>query len=202
MEYQFRRAQLGEAWQQSLLRTGLQYQMSSQVKLRAGYAWVVTFPYGQTPMNHLGLVYPEHRLYQGLITETLDGIIRLSSRYILEERFIGKNPKGMNHGFDYVFAWRARAQLRAETNIPCLTNSKHRTYLAIWDEVMIGFGKQVNQNIFDQNRLACIAGFQPGKRLKIEGGFFEQFIQVGRMVNNQAVFQYNTGVNLAANFEF
>lgn len=42
-EYQFRRTQLIQDWQQSLLRVGLNYQPNVRLQLRIGYAWAETF---------------------------------------------------------------------------------------------------------------------------------------------------------------
>ena len=52
-EYQFRRDNLITDWQQSLLRVGLNYQLNPRVLLRAGYALIETFPYGEIPINEL-----------------------------------------------------------------------------------------------------------------------------------------------------
>jgi hypothetical protein len=68
----------------------------------------------------------------------------------------------------------------------------------LYEEVMIGFGKNVDANVFDQNRLGILAGYVFSKNFRIEAGFLNQIQQLGRTVNNKAVFQYNNGpvVNL------
>lgn len=63
-EYQFRRDHFITDWQQSLLRTGINYQLSPRVLLRAGYAWIETFPYGEIPINGMGKQFTEHRTFQ------------------------------------------------------------------------------------------------------------------------------------------
>lgn len=202
-EYQFRRNELGKSWQQSLARTGLQYQFTSQLKLRAGYGWIVTYPYGEYPLNSLGKTYPEHRIYQAVLTESNSGKVRFSNRYMLEQRFVGS----FAHATDtrpskYIYMNRARVQVRAETNLFFLSDNKRRVYVAAWDEVFIGFGKNVKENVFDQNRIALIAGIQPSPHFKIEGGYFNQIVQLGREIHGQNVFQYNTGMNLSGTLEF
>lgn len=202
-EYQFRRTHWGEQWQQSLLRTGLQFHFSPQLKVRAGYAWIVTFPYGETPLNCLGRSFPEHRIYQAVLTETSSGKIRFSNRYMLEQRFLGYFHSATDvTPYVYRMSWRARTLLRAETNLGFLNKGKTRIYAAAWDELFIGFGWNVSENIFDQNRIALMAGIQPNPHFRLEGGLFQQIVQLGREVNNQNVFQYNTGLNVSANFEF
>ena len=73
-------------------------------------------------------------------------------------------------------------------------------YLAIYDEVFIGFGKNVNENIFDQNRVGILIGYRFSPSIRIEGGYLNQILQLGREVNNRNVFQQNNGLILNAYF--
>ncbi|MFN5134780.1 MAG: DUF2490 domain-containing protein, partial [Chitinophagaceae bacterium] len=50
-EYQWRREDVVASWQQSLLRVGMNFQLSPKVQLRAGYAWIETFNYGDIPIQ-------------------------------------------------------------------------------------------------------------------------------------------------------
>ena len=75
-------------------------------------------------------------------------------------------------------------------------------YIAIYDEVFIGFGKNVNANIFDQNRIGILFGYRFNKNVRIEGGYLNQTLQYGRQINGQNVFQNNNGVILNTNFNF
>jgi hypothetical protein len=51
----------------------------------------------------------------------------------------------------------------------------------------------VNKNVFDQNRIGLLAGYQFGKSLRIEGGYLNQTLQYGRLVDGKSVFQHNRG---------
>ena len=73
-------------------------------------------------------------------------------------------------------------------------------YLAIYDEVFIGFGKNVNENIFDQNRVGILLGYRFNPSIRIEAGYLNQTLQLGREVNNRNVFQLNNGLIVSANF--
>ena len=73
-------------------------------------------------------------------------------------------------------------------------------YLALYDEIFIGFGENVNANIFDQNRIGVLLGYRFNKNVRIEGGYLNQIIQFGRQINGQNVFQNNNGLILNANF--
>jgi hypothetical protein len=67
-------------------------------------------------------------------------------------------------------------------------------YIAAYDEIMIAFGKNVNANVFDQNRIGAIVGYRFNKAFRLEGGYIQQTLQFGRLVNNKNVFQTNSGI--------
>jgi hypothetical protein len=75
-------------------------------------------------------------------------------------------------------------------------------YLALYDEILIGFGKNISVNVFDQNRLGCLLGYRISPRVNIEAGYLNQIIQYGRQIFGQPVFQYNQGVIINSNFSF
>jgi hypothetical protein len=77
-------------------------------------------------------------------------------------------------------------------------------YLSIYDEIFLGFGKNVNENIFDQNRLGILIGYEISPLVRIEAGYLNQILQLGREVKNRNVVQYNNGiiVNTTFNFDF
>jgi hypothetical protein len=70
----------------------------------------------------------------------------------------------------------------------------------VYDEVLVGFGENVNANIFDQNRIGILLGYRFNKTLRIEGGYLNQTLQLGRLINGQNVYQYNNGFIINANF--
>jgi hypothetical protein len=78
---------------------------------------------------------------------------------------------------------------------------KNKTaYLAAYNEIFIGFGKNVQTNVFDQNRLGIVLGYQLNKNVRLEGGYLHQTLQLGRQIMDQNVFQYNNGIILNAHF--
>jgi len=72
-------------------------------------------------------------------------------------------------------------------------------YAAAYDEIFIGFGKNVNENVFDQNRIGLLIGYRFSKKIRVEGGYFNQILQLPREItlpdspNGRNVFQYNSG---------
>jgi hypothetical protein len=202
-EYQWRRNDYINEWQQSLLRTGINYQINPKMQLRLGYAWIETFNYGDIPLNGLGKDFTEHRLYQMLTVTDKISAIDISHRFMLEQRWVGRySNAGLEKEDEFPFLNRLRYMVRAQ--FPLRGNEvKDKTpYMAIYDEIMIGFGKNVAENIFDQNRVGIVLGYKFSSTIKVEAGYINQIIQLGREINNQNVFQYNNGliVNTILNF--
>lgn len=200
-EYQFRRNELITEWQQSLLRVGVNYQVNKNVQLRLGYAWIETFPYGDIPINGMGKDFTEHRLFQMVTLTDKVSIVDLSHRFMLEQRWIGTySEPNLSVEDNYLFLNRLRYMFRVQIPLK-RTEIKDKTpYLAIYDEIFIGFGENVNENVFDQNRIGVLLGYQFNSSLRIEAGYLNQIVQFGREIENRNVFQYNNGFILNAVF--
>jgi hypothetical protein len=72
----------------------------------------------------------------------------------------------------------------------------------MYNELFFGFGKNVNANVFDQNRIGVLIGYNVNKTFRIEGGYLNQIIQFGREINNKNIFQYNNGLIVNSYFNF
>ncbi len=202
-EYQFRRDHLISSWQQSLLRVGLNYQLNPTIQLRLGYAWIETFPYGDIPINAMGKNFTEHRLFQMATITDKVSTVDLSHRFMLEQRWIGRySNANLLKEDEYVFLNRVRYMFRLQIPLKGKEVKDKTPYIAAYNEIFIGFGKNVNENIFDQNRIGILAGYRFNSHLRVEAGYLNQILQLGREVNNQNVFQYNNGFILNANFNF
>ncbi len=197
VEYQWRRESIIKDWLQSLLRVGINYQANPKLQLRNGYAWIETFAYGDIPVNSFGKKFTEHRLYEmATITDKIS-IVDLSHRFMLEQRWVGRySNAGLSKEDDYLFLNRLRYMYRMQVPLKGKTIADKTAYAAIYDEVFLGFGKNVNENVFDQNRLGILLGYKLNKNFRAEAGYFNQILQLGREVNNKNVFQYNSGVIL------
>jgi hypothetical protein len=173
LEGQWRRADLGLKWQQLLLRPAVNYQVSKNVSLSFGYGFVESHPYGDNPS--LGNT-PEHRVYEQLSIVRRIGKLDFTNRFRLEQRNIGVLAAQPGGGYDvdhYRYENRIRYQLR--TTIPFSTGS--RNYLALANEIKFNFGKNVDGNVFDQNRAYAAYGRNLGHQTNLELGFLEQTIQ-------------------------
>lgn len=173
LETQVRRADMGDNWQQLLLRGGLTYAVTPQLSLAAGYAYVRTYPYGDYPALD---EFPEHRAWQQASYTHPAWKLELQHRVRLEQRFIGVLSPDGGGGYevnDFRYENRFRYMLRA--TLP-LTEDK-KNYLVAWNEVFFNFGSEVVGNHFDQNRAFLGYGRKLSDTTRLEIGFLEQTLQ-------------------------
>ncbi len=202
-EYQWRRNDYITTWQQSLLRLGINHQVNLNLQLRLGYAWAETFPYGEIPLNGMGKDFTEHRIYEMATVTDKVGKIDLSHRFMLEQRWVGRySNANLTSEDEFPFMNRARYMIRLQMPLKGTSLVEKTPYVAVYDEVMIGFGKNVGENIFDQNRIGVLLGYKFNDLLRVEGGYLNQIVQLGREVEGKNVFQYNNGFIVSANFNF
>lgn len=200
-EYQWRRDNMITDWQQSLLRTGVNYQFNPRVLFRVGYAWIETFAYGEIPLNGLGRDFTEHRIFQMLQLSHKEGIVALSHRFMLEQRFVGRySSAAVTKEDEFPMLNRMRYMLRAQLPLKGRDIIDKTPYAAFYDEIFVGFGKNVNANVFDQNRIGVLLGYRFNKTFRIEAGYLNQTLQFGRQINGQNVFQSNNGIIVNAYF--
>lgn len=199
-EYQWRGTETIKSRQQDLLRTGINYSLSKDVHVIAGYAFAQTYAYGDYPAV---FAFPEHRIFEQLIIKNPVGSIDLSHRFTLEQRFVGSvtMPGGIKNTA-YSFLNRIRYRVRAEMPLHKKNAVKKPWSVIAQDELFIGWGKNVSSNVFDQNRIGLLLGYKLHRNLKLEAGYINQTLQQARRINDKAVFQYNHGFLLAAAFNF
>jgi hypothetical protein len=189
IEYQFRRVNWVSDWQQSLLRAGLNYKFHPQATGHIGYGWILTFPYGANTIASVPKTFQEHRIYEQLVVNSAVGKVALTHRLRLEQRWIGKlNTIASEKPDDWVYLNRIRYMLRADVPVT------KKVYVAAYDEIFIGFGKNVGENIFDQNRISALIGYKFHSTFKLEAGFLNQSLQLGREVGGKNVIQSNSGL--------
>jgi hypothetical protein len=194
LEYQWRRENFITDWQQSLARVGVKRHFKNGLAALLGYGYIITYPYGDYPAGPYHI--PEHRIWEQLTWNDNIGRVGLNHRMRLEQRFVGRiDQKAATRDVsDYLYMNRFRYQLRGTLPLKKKTITDKTWYLAAFDEIFIGFGKNVNQNIFDQNRIGALLGYQPNKSFRVEGGYFNQTVQQGGLVTAREVFQYNHGL--------
>ncbi|TDH26634.1 DUF2490 domain-containing protein [Segetibacter sp. 3557_3] len=189
IEYQWRRNKLVKDWQQSLLRVGLNYKLNPNVTFHVGYGWIETFAYGEYPIAAVPKRFPEHRIYEQVVINAPLGKASLLHRLRLEQRWVGRlNAPTSEKANEYIYLNRLRYMPRLDVPI------KGKFYAALYDEIFIGFGENIGENVFDQNRVGILAGYKAGTKFRVEAGFLNQTVQLGREVGGKNVFQYNNGM--------
>jgi hypothetical protein len=200
-EYVWRRDKIITDWQQSLLRVGVNYNLNPRVLFRLGYAWVETYPYGEFPINGLGRDFNEHRIFEMVQLSHKEGVIDFSHRFMLEQRFVGRySSSNQTTEDEYPLLNRLRYMVRLQIPLNAKEMKDKTAYIALYDEIFVGFGKNVNANIFDQNRTGILFGYRFNKNVRIEGGYLNQTLQFGRQINGQNIFQNNNGLIINTNF--
>jgi hypothetical protein len=194
-EYQWRRNNFITEWQQSLLRLGVNYKAGENVILRAGYGWIETWPYGELPLNGAGRDFTEHRIFEMIQLSDNIGRSEWSHRWMLEQRWVGRysTPEKSTED-EFPLLHRLRYMARVQFPLKGSSIKDQTPYLAIYDEIFIGFGENVNANVFDQNRLGILFGYRFNSLMRIEGGYLNQIVQYGRQLNGKNIFQYNHGL--------
>ncbi len=197
-EYQWRRTHVIKNWQQSLLRVGATYKITKDVSVQAGYAWARTFDYGEYFLSSVNKTFDEHRIYEQIVLNTAFGKLKYSTRFRLEQRWLavyGSVEDTKPQRWNYLNRFR----LMPRFDLPI---GDKGFYVAAYDEIALGFGKNIGQNVFDQNRVGLMAGYTFSPKFRLEGGYINQTLQFGRQIDKQNVFQYNNGiiVNTYINF--
>jgi hypothetical protein len=204
-EYQIRRVDGIKTPQQNLFRTGLNYQPNKKLLFRVGYTNAETFPYGAYPLNALGKIFSDNRAFEMISINDKINMIDMTHRFMLEQRFVSKySSASLTKEDDYSFANRIRYMFRLQVPLQKKPTSTHAPYLTMYDEIFIGFGKNVGENVFDQNRIGILFGYKFNDLIKLEGGYLSQIVQLGREIDNKNVYQYNEGVvlNTILNFDW
>lgn len=104
----------------------------------------------------------------------------------------------------YLFLNRLSYMFRVQMPLKGTEIKDKTTYIAAYDEIFIGFGKNVDENIFDQNRIILLLGYRFDNKFRIEAGYLNQTLQLGREINHSNVFQSDNGflINTLLNLDF
>ena len=175
-EYQWRRADLFNDWQQSLMRIGVDYYSKQNAQYTLGYGWIRSYEYGDQPISHN---LNEHRIWEQFVIKNKVGRVDLSHRYRLEQRFIENWVKGENAVYaqdGFVFRQRVRYRIMATVPLSRKEMKDNTLFLAVYDEPFLGFGKGIGKNILDQNRLYGAIGWRFNKDFNLQLGYMNQYV--------------------------
>lgn len=142
--------------EQLLLRTGLNYHLSSSSMLTAGYAFVPSYVYESEQSEP---EVTEHRIFQQLIMTNKIGRIKFEHRYRIEQRWVNDDYRN-----------RLRYRLMAFIPINKTVIEEGTFFIGIYDEVFIN----TKSTFFDRNRLYVSLGYQIKKSLQVQLGYLNQ----------------------------
>jgi hypothetical protein len=202
-EFQWRRDNIISDPQQNVFKLAVNRLAAPGLNLRAGVALAETYNYGGIPVNGMGKQFTEYRAYEMVGLSNKIGIVESSHRFMLEQRWVGRySDATLTSEDDYVYTNRFRYMYRLQVPLKGSAIADNIPYAAVYDEVLIGFGKNVGENVFDQNRFGLLLGYRFSPKVRIEGGFLSQIAQFGREIGGRNVFQHNTGIIVSTNLSF
>lgn len=175
LEAQLRRNQWLENSQQTLVRTGLNYELNPATLLGGGYSFIKSYPYGEFTSP---AIFPENRIYQQLQIKKLVQKIEWISRIRMEQRWI-KLPVLSENVYilgDPIFLNRFRYSLRASIPFKGSEIFDGSYYISAYNEIMFSFGKNIGNSMFDQNRAYLALGYKLKGLGRIELGYLNQTI--------------------------
>lgn len=202
-EYQWRRVNGLHQPQQNLARVGLVRTLTDRVQVSMGYTNFQSFRYGDHP-DVKGRPEPEHRLYQDITLSDKLGRVGLEHRVRLEQRLLGnRDATGQGSVQDWEYQNRIRYQLSATFPLRGSTLDDGEFYVNAFDELFIGFGRNVEENVFNQNRLSAGLGYQLLDGAKIELNYLYQLRQHAEAdpVANRSVVEINHGFRLNLQYD-
>ena len=167
-------------WNQNLVRAGLTYYLTDNVRLTAGYAYAGSY------LSPSGIIRPDHRPWQQVWWSGRTKRLNLVQWIRAEERF-NHRVRGDQLADGYGFNWRIRYNfllqipLKGETIQPGVPN------FVLQNEAFINLGKQITHNYFDQNRFFVGLSYPFSKSLTVQAGYtnlFQQQTSGNAFVNN------------------
>jgi hypothetical protein len=199
-EYQWRRNEWIQNWQQSLARIGIDYRLNDQAIITLGYGNIITYPYGEQPVL---TTFNEHRIWQTLLLTNKNGRFNFSHRYRLEQRFSDKYKNDTNG--DIVFEkvnYTNRMRYLFSVVVPINKKSveKDAVFLRFYEEAFVSFGKNVGKNIFDQNRLYFALGYQILPTTNIQAGYLNHLVFKADGIHYEN--NHTLQISLTHNFDF
>lgn len=175
---------------QLLVRPGVSFALTRNVKLSAGYAISGARDDANDPLTPKR---PEHRLWASAQLAHDVGRVSLAHRYRAEHRWLPGmrvDDTGAPIGEEWVSAERMRYSLRA--SVPLTGRArKHDVYAAASDELFASFGGYAGDIAIDQNRAGLALGVRVRPSLRVELGYTLQSSadDVGRMTQRNHVLQ-------------
>jgi hypothetical protein len=175
-DFQYRRSDFLSKRLQVLGRIGVEYYLPNSGEITLGYVWSRHYPFGLQPASS---TIDENRFWQQFSIRSDYGRIRLQHRYRLEQRFLRKWQQDQSGDF-YLGETSVRHRIRYRLQFMIPLNQRKISdktwFLNISDEVFLGFGKGVEKNVLDQNRIYLGFGYRFDSKLNLQAGYQNQYV--------------------------
>lgn len=150
---------------QFFLRSMANYNLGQNWTAGAGFAYIKSRTFD--PASTSTLAVPELRPFQELSYKQKFDKITLSHRYRIEERYFRKTASDkLIDGYNFNF--RFRYQFAFDYNLYKSKDNTQSLNLRATDEIMLNAGKNIVNNMFDQNRITIGLNYQPLKNLNLQ----------------------------------
>jgi hypothetical protein len=166
----WRRMELGREPQQLLLRPGIQFTVRPGFRVGAGYTYVATAPYGESPN---ALPTREHRGWQQVSVGHRAGRVGLSYRLRWEQRWLAPVTDGAGP-----FTYQQRARFFARAQVPLATMARGELIGFAYDEYFLPVGHSDARQVRLQNRAGIGVGIPIDARQRIDVGYMHQWNRI------------------------
>lgn len=183
LEGQFRREDLGQRWEQLLLRPGVSRSFGHGISSLVAYTYLRDYPYegGSLDSTTTG-PQPEHRLLEEFkVKHTLISgpskatSTTLTHRLRAEQRFEGTATLGVGVT-DWQYAERARYRLTANIPFRWASDDPRPDYTSVYNEVFVNFGPHGGSHALNQDRTYGALGWNLGPSFQLEVGYLFQYM--------------------------
>ncbi|SIR41705.1 DUF2490 domain-containing protein [Maribacter ulvicola] len=182
-EAQFRYYEMAGNYNQTLLRTGINYHINPTAIATLGYAFIDTDPtFREFDMLDGDVLFKnnaisEHRIFEQFILKNKVWEFKFEHRYRLEQRFVQNNATGSSNTLH-------RARYRIQMTLP-LTDI---FFLNFYDEIFIN----LQDNAFGQNRAYAALGVNVTENLSMQVGYLKNHFSETNFDRLQIGVFYNT----------
>lgn len=154
-----------------LFRPGITYYANSKNEYTLGYLLNQTYTHAEEPLEH---VLTEHRIWEQYVHRHKISRIIAMHRFRLEQRFTERQSA------DQLFTQRFRyfARFIIPFTKPS-TSFEKGPFAAVQNELFFNIQNkdQLNNSLFDQNRLYLAGGYRINKHVDLEAGYLNQAIK-------------------------
>lgn len=166
----WRRMALGREPQQLLLRPGVQFTLRPGVRVGAGYTYVATAPYGESPNP---LPTREHRGWQQLTVAHRAGHVALAYRLRWEQRWLAAVDQETGP-----FSYQQRARFFGRAQVP-LGMLRERALIGfVQNEYFLPVGHSDARQVRLQNRAGVGVGIPIDARQRIDVSYMHQWNRI------------------------